>query len=130
MHLILTHAVDVEIPEPYVDVFKNEIPYRYAIGIVEVERASPRGIVFISEIGAELGKMVSFRAHMVLHHIQNDGNVFLVTFIYQLFQFSNTPVTILGGKGIDTVIAPVSAARKLGDRHDFDGVNSQLLQII
>ena len=67
---------------------------------------------------------------MVVDNVQFRGQPALVARIHEFFQAGRSAVTVLNRKREDTVVAPITRAGKLGDRHDFDGSDSSLHQFV
>src|SRR5690606_1679826 len=103
---------------------EKETTYRPAIRIIKIECAATRGVVLVGKIRTKIREVITFRSHVIVDNIQNNSHILLVTFIYQLFQFSNTAVAILGSVGIHPVISPIAASGYLRNGHDFYGINA------
>jgi hypothetical protein len=67
---------------------------------------------------------------VVIHDIENNGELLLMAGIDQSLQPHGPAVRALHGERIDTVVAPVAFARKLGDGHKLNGCDTQVFQLI
>ena len=66
---------------------------------------------------------------MIVDHVQNHRHTGTVTGIDQHFELIRSAVRVLDGVRIDAVVAPVTVARELGNRHDFNRTDAKLFQI-
>jgi hypothetical protein len=82
----------------------------------------------IRKIRSELGQEIAFRANVVIDDIKNAGEALLMTGVDQPLQTCRSPVTILRSEYVDAVVAPISRAGKLPDRHHFHSGDSQLTE--
>src|SRR5690606_21887879 len=84
---------------------------------VKINGIAPRRPIQIGEVGAEFPEIISFRADVVIHHIQHDSNSLGMTGVYQLFQTLRPTVGMLYSIGENAVVTPISTTGKLGHRH-------------
>jgi hypothetical protein len=75
-------------------------------------------------------EIVSFRAEMIVHHIQEDHEPFLMGGTNQAFEVIGMTVDAVRSKKQDPVIAPVEFSGKISHRHQFNGGNAKIDQII
>ena len=75
-------------------------------------------------------KIVAFRPEVVDDQIEEDHQTSLMGLTHQVLKFLRSPVGMTRGEEQRPVIAPVAAAGKLGQRHQFDRGNPQIDQII
>src|SRR5262245_43269993 len=116
--------------DPVQGTLNEKLPYLIAVRTVEVEGCPPRGFVALRKIRAKIAQIVSFRAKVVVHHIQHHGQAALMTGIDQPFESLWPAVRSLRGKRIDAVVAPVSAAGKLRDGHEFKRGDANILELV
>ena len=62
-------AIDMEISDPISDVLQHEGAHAVATRLIEVDRGTPRRVIVVGEVRAELSEVISFRAEMVVDHI-------------------------------------------------------------
>src|SRR4030095_13643795 len=67
---------------------------------------------------------------MVVDDVENDRQADSVTGVDQSLQPWWAAVGILHGKWIDAVVAPISVAGKLPDRHDFHGGDTEIFELL
>ncbi len=79
---------------------------------------------------AEIPQVIALGPEMVVDDVEHDRHPPTVAGVHEPFQPPWPAVRVLGGKGIDAVVAPVAAAGKLGHRHEFDGGDAQGLEVV
>ena len=67
---------------------------------------------------------------MVVDHVEHHSQPVLVAGIDEPFQSLRAAVGVLYGIRVDAVIPPVAAAGKLGHRHQLDGGDTELDQVV
>ena len=67
---------------------------------------------------------------MVVDDVQNDGQSFLVAFVYQTLESSGASVGVLRRKRVSRIVAPVAVSRELRDGHEFDGRYAQFPEFV
>ena len=107
-------GIDVKFGNPVERVLDEEAAHLIAVRPVEVDGLPPGRAVAVGEIGAEIPEVVSFRAEMVVDHVQDHGQSLLVAGVDQPLQTLGAAVGVLDGKGIDAVVAPVARSRETG----------------
>ena len=127
---VQAQSVDAKFFEPIEGIGNKKIAHRAAMRAVEIQRRTPRGAVTVREVRAEFAEVISLRAKMVVDHIENDGQSANVSGIDEPLQAQRPAIRILRREDVDAVVAPVSRARKLGHRHDFDGGDPQLRKFV
>ena len=70
---VQTKCIYMIVPEPVKSVLDEEVPHLIAVGIIEVEGASPGSAILLCEVGAEFTQVVSLRTQMVVDHIKDHG---------------------------------------------------------
>ena len=106
----------------------EEPPHLVALRAVEVERGAPWSAVPVGEVRAEVTEDVAFGAEVVVHDVEHDGEVGAMAGIHESPQTVGTAVAVLCRERGDAVVAPVSGAGKLGDRHELDRGDAQVAQ--
>ncbi len=130
MHRVEPQGVDVKFIDPLQRVGDKIAAHFIAFVAVEIERRSPRSLVAVGEIGAEIAEVISLGTQMVVDHVQHYGQAARVTGIDQSLEPGCSAIRMLRGERINAVIAPIALSRKLRHRHDFDGRDAQLDQCI
>ena len=86
--------------------------------------------VFVGEVRREDRRIVDCRTEVVVDDIQADGQVMGVRSVHETLQCLRPAVGLVNGVEIDSVISPAAITGKRHDRHQLDGLDAQLLQII
>ena len=66
---------------------------------------------------------------MVIHDIDDDRDTMFVSRSHKLLKGVRSPVNTFHGKGMRRIVPPRKVAWKFRDRHDFHGIDPQLLKI-
>src|ERR1700757_4127097 len=119
----------MEILQPVQRVLDEESDYFITLFAIEIHRLSPRSLIAVSEVRSEVGEVVSFRTEMVVDDVQNDRQPFLMASVNETLQAPRSSITVLNCKWKNAIVAPVSSAGELCDRHQFDGSQAQRLPI-
>ena len=80
--------------------------------------------------GAYRLQIVTLRAEMVVDHIEKDHEPAGMRVVDQHAQIVGPPISAVRSIEQDAVIAPVSPAGEVGDRHQFDRGESGVTQVI
>src|SRR5467141_3598533 len=112
--------IDMKSFQPVERVFDEKAAYVIAFGSVKVQRRSPRRLVMLGKIRTIFAQIIAFRSEVVVDDVQCHGEAPRMCGIHQQLQIARSSVTVLDGKGIHAVIAPIPRARKLRDRHYLD----------
>src|SRR5882762_1370241 len=112
--------IDMKSFQPVKRVFDEKAAYVVAVGSVKVQRRSPRRLVMLGKIWTIFAQIIAFRSEVVVDDVQCHGEAPRMRGIHQQLQIARSSVTVLDGKGIHAVIAPIPRARKLRDRHYLD----------
>ena len=124
-------AVEVELLHPEDRVFPEVIPHRAVVVAVEVERVAPRG--FVRGIEVILGvraEVVAVGAEVVVDGVEDHADPLGVRRVHQGAQVVRMAVGARGRVEEHAVVAPVPAAREVGQRHDLDGRDTQVPEVI
>ena len=144
------HAVDVEdhVPAQAVDVVVLKPHHRVVVDeltnlATAVVRASvPPGrlrAVVVVEVDAalvvllpaiELPQVEIARTEVVVDHIQDDGDAALVRLPDELLEAVRPAIGTFHREDVGGVVAPGVIPCELGDRHDLDGIDPELHQMI
>src|SRR5215470_5835585 len=115
--------------DPVEGILNEKPPYLIAVRTIEIEGCPPRGLIALCKIRAKTAQIISFGTKVVVYHIQHHGQATLMTGIDQPFEPLWPAIRGLRGKRIDAVVAPVTAARKLRNRHEFQCGNTNILEL-
>ena len=117
MNGVKSQAVEAIAREPMQRILDRKRPYlRSAI----IDGVSPRRMYWSEESRRITMEIVTFRAEVVVNNVEQNHEPARMRFIDQRSQIIRTAVDTVGRVEQDSVIAPVSPARKIGDRHQFD----------
>src|SRR2546426_5113129 len=117
---IQTQRIDVVVLNPLDSVGNKEMPHLVAVRIVEIQGRTPRCLIAVCKVRPKLREVISFRANVVVNHIEHDSETALMAGIHKSLEASRAAVRILNGEGKNAVVSPVPAARELSDRHQLD----------
>src|SRR4030095_13944746 len=115
---------------PVEGILNEKPPYLITMWPIEVEGCPPRGLIALRKIRAKIAQIVSFGSKVVVYHIQHHSQSALMTGIDQPFEPLRPAIRGLRGKRIDAVVAPVTAARKLRNGHEFQRGNTNVLDLV
>src|SRR5579875_2011642 len=130
MYGIQAQRVDVKFRQPIERVLDKEAADFIALRSIKIDRRSPGSAVTIRKIRAVFAQVVSFRAEVVINHVQRHRKFALMAGVDEPLQPRRPAITLLNGKGENAVIPPVPAARELRNRHQLNDRDAQPLQII
>ena len=90
---------------------------------VDIEGASPGSRLVVPEIiGAEAREVISLWPHMVVDDVQDHRKPQHMRRVHERAQVVGPPIAPRRREQRDAVVAPVPVARKIGDRHELDGL--------
>ena len=123
MKRIHAQAIDMEFIEPVQRILHEEF---LDLGTPEIDRRAPGRVDVVTEEGAGIGiEIVAVRSEVVIDHVQEDLHAQRMGGVDQGFQLVRRSIGGFGRILQHAVIAPVAAAGKGGDRHEFDSRNAQ-----
>src|SRR5579863_1585048 len=120
MDRVETKRIDVELGDPLQGVLDEVVAYLVAVGSVKIEGFAPICFVYISEIRAKIGQIISFGTEVVVNNIERHCNSVLMTSVHKPLERVWASVRFLDCKRIHAVVSPVSTPRKLRHGHNFD----------
>src|SRR5262245_8917473 len=130
MHRVEPERIDMAINDPIKRVLNKTIAHLVTPPPIEIERRSPRRLVPVGEIRAELAKIISLRAEMVVNDVQNHRQAAPMAGVDEHLKVCRAAVGILRGEWINPVVTPVSQTGELRDRHKLDRGDAELAEII
>src|SRR4051812_30394067 len=120
----------MELAHPVKRVLNEEVPHLVGLRAVEIDCRAPRRFVALGKIGAEVSKIISLGAEMVIDDVENDRETAPMTGVDEPLEALRPAVGILRGERLNAVIAPIPSAGKLRYRHQLQRCNAQLFEII
>jgi hypothetical protein len=130
MDRIYSKGIDVKLPDPVEGVLHEKSANLIAISPVEVDGRSPGCPVAICKVVSKIRKVVTLGPKVVEDYIEDNDELFLVAGIHQPFQALGSAIGVLHSKRVDAIITPVSGSRKLGNRHELNGRDAEVFQLI
>ncbi len=118
---IQTKPVEVKFFQPIQGIVNEKVAHRPTMRAREIEGRAPwRVMAPGEELGRDRVQIVTLRAEMIVDDVEKYREAAHVAGFDQPFQRFRT--AIAGSRRIekDTIIAPIAATGKLGDRHQFD----------
>ena len=122
-------GIDVVFGEPVQGVIDKKAADAIALRPIKVDRLSPGRVMGVSKAGSKLGKIISFRAEVVVNHVQYDRQPVLVAGIDKLLQSGGTTVGRLRRVEAGAVISPIPRSRDFRHRHDFKRGDAEIAQV-
>jgi hypothetical protein len=112
--------IGVVLGEPVRRVAQHVAAHAVGVGAVVVDRAAPGRPVRVGEERRELLEVVALGADVVVDDVDDHREAVRVARIDERAQAAGTAVGRLRREQVHAVVAPVAAARKLGERHELD----------
>ena len=123
-------SVQVELADPVARVAENEIARALRVLAVEVQRFAPFGVVARAEVvRAEALQVVAVRPEVVVDDVEDHGEPERVRAVDEALECIGVAIHVIRRKQLHAVVAPVPAARALGDRHHLDHRDAELAQV-
>ena len=123
--------VEVVLLEPVECVVYVKVADIARAGRVEIDGRSPRRVMPVrEELRRVEVQVVTFRAEVVVDDVEHHGDTTSVSRGDEGFQLLRPAVGGLRSELQHTVIAPAALARKIGDRHELDGGDTQPSQVV
>src|ERR1044071_5347176 len=72
VHGIEPERVDMKLADPLERILNEIVAHLVTVRSIEVDRAAPRRLITVREVGTEVAKVVSFRAEVVVNDIQDN----------------------------------------------------------
>src|SRR5208282_1067760 len=128
---VQTQSVEMIFGQPIEGIMDKEVPDDLAFRAIEVDAVAPGSTV---PIGKELWRVrteiISFRAKMVVDNIQQNHHSAVMGASDKLFEIFGAAVSAIGREREDAVVTPVALAREVGNRHQLQGSDSQIRQVV
>jgi hypothetical protein len=107
----------------------KKVPHRAAVRPVEIDPGTPRGPVTIREESLGIGvQVIPCRSEVVVDHVDEHHETERVRAIDKAFKIVGRPVGGIRRERQHTVVAPVPATGKIGQRQEFDRRHAEISQ--
>ena len=80
-------------------------------------------------IGGILREVIPVRAEVIVHHIQNHCDALRMRRIHQFAEIIRPAVASGRGEELDSIVSPAAVAGEIRERHDLQGIHSELPQV-
>ena len=131
MHGVEPQPVEAVLVQPVQGVVDEVIADGTGVLAVEIDRRTPGRMVPFGEEGLGVGaEIVTFRAEVVVDHVQEDHQVAAMRLVDQALQVVRGAVGIVGGIGQNAVVTPSPASREVGQRQELDRGDAEIGQMV
>jgi hypothetical protein len=127
---IEAQAIEVILAQPVEGVFDDEAADVNAAEIIVIDGVAPGSFVAGGEVRAQLGKIISLIAEVVVDDVEEDGEAAVVGGIDEVAKRGGTAVIGLHGVEADAIVAPVARAWDGIDGHEFDGGDAEIAEVV
>src|SRR6516165_10191750 len=128
---VQAETVDMKFPDPVDWVLSKKASYGTSLSTIEIECRSPGG--FVGRIKVPLGihaHVVAVGSEVVVNHVQKDRQTGLMCGVHKFAQVLRRAVNARGRIDRDTVVTPVPVSREVRDRHQFNGSDPDLFEML
>src|SRR5439155_25209750 len=94
------------------------------------DSVTPWRAVAVGEVGPVLGQMVARRPEMVVDDVHDDCEAARVAGVHQPLEAVRTAVGMMRSEEQHAVVAPSPLARELGYRHELDGGDTEVDEVV
>src|SRR3984957_6417068 len=116
---------------PIFGVLDEKVAHWARFGSVKLDCIPPRRLVPAGkEIGCVKGQKIPFRTEMVVNDVKQRCDPALVSSLDESLEVLRSAVTCIRGVRKGSVIAPVPAALEVTDRHDLDGRDTEVREVV
>ena len=131
VHRIETEAVEMIFGQPVERIVDEEVSDGSTFGPIEINAISPWSTVSISkELWRVRPKIISFRAQVVVHDVEENHDSMLMGALNQFFEIFGSAVNTIGSEWEDAVVAPIALAGEVSNGHQLHGSDSQIHEIV
>ena len=130
MHGVEPKTVEGIVPQPHLDVVQHETANLVRVLSVVVECAPPGRLVLGGEIRSEDAEVIPLGTDVVIDNVEDHRDASRVTRVDEPVESLGSAICMVRRVEVHAVIAPSAPPRKLGDRHDLDRVDTELLEVI
>ena len=129
LHRVQAQPVSVELAEPLAHRIQDVGADLVGAGAGDVDDLAPGGEP-VRQVRAERVVVVALRAEVVVHDVEEDGDAAGMRGVDKLLEPLRAAVRLMDSKPVDAVVAPVSGSGEGLQRHEFDGVDAQLGEVV
>src|SRR5262249_3385985 len=120
-------SIEMKFLDPIFGVLDEEVAHGARARSVELDRVAPgRLMPAREEIRRVERNEVSLRAEVAVDDVEQDRDPLPVGRLDKGFEILRSSIACIGSVGKRAVVAPVSMAAEVADRHDLDGANAEL----
>jgi hypothetical protein len=120
VHGVKPEPIEVELLDPVERVVDHEVAHRSACRAGEVDGCAPGCPVPVGEEGGrDRVQVIPLGAEMVVDNVEDDHQAARMRRVHQRLHVVWLPVASIRRVGQHPIVAPVPAARKLGDGHEL-----------
>src|SRR5579862_9056996 len=101
-----------------------------ALAPVKVQRRAPGRMVKVGEIRTILAKVISFRAKVVVDHIQTYGEFLGMRGVNEFMEICNAAIAVLKCERKNAVIPPVPTPGELRKWHQLDRRYAEIRELV
>ena len=130
VHRVEAQPVERILAQPHLRVVQHEASNLIRILTVEIERAAPRRLISVGEIGSECGEIVPLRADVVVNDVEDRRDAAGMAGIDKAMECLRSTVCAVRREEVDAVVSPASPAWELRDRHELDRIETQVHEVI
>src|SRR5262245_26727222 len=128
MDRIQAQAINMILLDPHADIVQYKGPHCIAAPVVVIDRPPPRRLVTVCEVRPKFLEIIALWTQVVIDDVKKESQLGCMTGVDEALQAMRTPIAIVWRVGMDTIVAPVARARKLGHRHKLQSRYPQLAQ--
>src|SRR5262249_1799247 len=117
MDRIQAQAIDVIVLDPHADIVQYKGPHCIATPLFVIDRLPPRRLITVCEVRPKFLEIIALWTQVIIDDVKKESQLCCMTGVDEALQAMRAPVAIVWRVGMDTIVAPVACARKLGHRH-------------
>ncbi len=125
---IEAQAVEAVFVEPIEDVVDRDVAH-VPLGVVD-RRPPGRPLLGVEVLRCVEVQVVSVRAEVIVDHVEERHQVALMQRVDQALQVVGRAVAGIGRERQHPVVTPVAPAREVGDRHQLDGGDAEVCEVV
>src|ERR1022692_2842614 len=117
--------------QPVERIVNEEIANRVAFRTVVVDAIAPWSVMAVGKKLRSIGmEIVPLRPKVVVNDIEQNHDAVAVCALNELFQIFRPAVITVGSKRQDSVVTPISSARKVRKGHQFENGDAEIGQVV
>jgi hypothetical protein len=130
VHGVKPQPVEVVVHHPVERVVEEEAAHVLAVGTIEVDGITPRCLVSIGGVRAELVQMVPGGPEVVVHNVEQNADPPRVSRVDEPLQCLRPSVRLVHRVRRDPVVPPTAFAVEGRDGHQLDHVHAEEDEVI